>query len=169
MRKLIFIILFFWLHLFTNAAPIGLGDKAPDFTLKDQNGNPFRLKEYIGKKVLVIYFYPKDDTPGCTKQACYFRDQYEAFTEAGAIVVGISSQDVQSHKAFAQKYNLPFTLLADEDGKVRKLYGAGDGLIPGRVTYVVDREGKVVYIFNSQSDVKRHVEEALQKVRELNR
>ncbi|MGC8803793.1 MAG: peroxiredoxin, partial [Bacteroidales bacterium] len=140
----------------------------PDFVLKDQDGKEFRLSDHLGKSTLVIYFYPKDNTPGCTKQACYFRDQYEAFTSAGATVIGISSQDVASHKAFAKKYNLPFTLLADVDGKVRKQFGAGSGIIPGRVTFVVGKDGKIAYVFSSQTDVQRHIEEALQIVRQLN-
>ncbi|MEJ5265525.1 MAG: peroxiredoxin [Bacteroidales bacterium] len=148
--------------------PLQVGDRVPDFVLKDQNGNEFRLKDHLGKSCLVIYFYPKDDTPGCTKQACYFRDQYEAFTSAGAQVIGISSQDEASHKAFAQKYKLPFTLLADVEGKVRKQFGAGSGVIPGRVTFVVDKEGKVAYVFSSQTDVQRHVDEALKVVKQLN-
>ena len=155
-----------WSRIF-GADPLKVGDSVPDFVLKDQNGNDFRLKDHIGKSSLVIYFYPKDDTPGCTKQACYFRDQYEAFTSAGALVIGISGQDVASHKAFAQKYNLPFTLLADVDGKVRKLFGAGSGIIPGRVTFVIDKKGKVAYVFSSQTDVQRHVEEALKIVRQI--
>ncbi len=155
--------------LFSNikASPLKEGDKVPDFTLKDQNGKTFHLKDHLGKKVLVIYFYPKDDTPGCTKQACYFRDQYEEFTRLGAEVIGISGQDSKSHEAFAKKYNLPFTLLADEGDKVRKLFGAGGGIIPGRVTYVIDKEGKIVYIFNSQTEVTRHVDEALKKIKEI--
>jgi peroxiredoxin Q/BCP len=156
----------FWANAHA-AEPLKVGDAIPNFSLYDQNGKLFQVKDYIGKSVLVIYFYPKDDTPGCTKQACYFRDQYEDFKQAGAMVIGISSQGIESHKAFAEKYKLPFTLLADVDGQVRKQFGAGSGLIPGRVTYVVNKEGKIVYLFNSQSDVKRHVDEALQIVKEL--
>lgn len=157
----------FWGRIFGDE-PLKVGESVPDFTLQDQNGKEFRLSEHLGKTCLVIYFYPKDDTPGCTKQACYFRDQYEAFTSAGATVIGISGQDVASHKAFAKKYNLPFTLLADVEGKVRKQFGAGSGIIPGRVTFVVGKDGKVAYVFSSQTDVQRHVEEALRVVQQLN-
>lgn len=124
----------------------------------------------LGKKKLVIYFYPKDDSPGCTKEACYFRDQYEIFNEAGAIIIGISGQSVESHKKFAAKYRLSFTLLSDKDNNIRKMFGVPTnfiGLLPGRVTYVTDREGKVVYIFNSQTEAARHVDEALRILKEI--
>src|SRR5680860_266986 len=120
------------------------GDKCPKFTLKDQNGEQFNMEDVLGKENLVLYFYPKDDSPGCTKQACSFRDSFEDFVEIGARVIGISSDDEKSHKKFAKKHNLPFTLLADSDKKVRKMFGVPTnllGLIPGRVTYVIDKEG----------------------------
>jgi peroxiredoxin Q/BCP len=138
------------------------GSKIPDFTLQDQNGNEFDVKKYIGKLNLVIYFYPKDDTPGCTKEACYFRDQYDVFNQADAKIIGISSQSVESHKRFAEKYRLNFTLLSDEGGKVRKMFGASTlGFIPGRITYIVDKKGIVIYIFNSQMEAEKHVDEAM--------
>ena len=143
---------------------IKVGDKVPDFSLLDTGGNQFALGKVLGTKNLVIYFYPKDDTPGCTKEACTFRDQYEDFTKVDAIVIGISGQSVESHKNFAHKYNLSFTLLADEGNKVRELFGVPTnfgGLIPGRVTYVVDKKGVVVFVFNSQTDAAGHVSEAL--------
>lgn len=143
---------------------IKVGSKIPEFELKDQNGNNFNIKEVVGKKNLVIYFYPKDDTPGCTKEACSFRDQYEVFREADAMIIGISADSVESHKQFAGKYRLNFTLLSDPGNKVRKLSGVPKslfGLLPGRVTYVVDKEGTVVYMFNSQLQAEKHVEEAL--------
>jgi peroxiredoxin Q/BCP len=143
---------------------IQVGDKIPEFTLPDQNGTLFDIKSIQGNKKLVIYFYPKDDSPGCTKEACSFRDQFEVFSEADAVIIGISGQSVESHKKFALKYRLSFTLLSDQGNKIRKLFGVPAnalGLLPGRVTYVADREGKVVYIFNSQSQAERHVDEAL--------
>ncbi len=111
---------------------------------------------------MVLYFYPKDDTPGCTRQACAFRDGYEEFGKLDAEVVGISSDSVESHKGFAEKHSLPFPLLSDEGGKVRKLYGVPTtfGLFPSRVTYVVDAEGTVGHVFASQLGVEEHVEEA---------
>lgn len=144
--------------------PIKAGDTAPEFSLPDQNGKTFALKNVLGKKNLVIYFYPKDETPGCTAEACAFRDQYEDFVKAGAEVVGISSDSVKSHDAFAKNRKLPFVLLSDEDGVVRKLYGVPGsmfGLMPGRVTYVVDKKGVVRHAFNSQFQATKHVDEAL--------
>jgi peroxiredoxin Q/BCP len=147
------------------------GDKIPEFTLLDQDGSLFDIKALIGNKKLVIYFYPKDDSPGCTKEACYFRDLFEVFKEADAVIIGISGQSVESHKKFATKHRLSFTLLSDTGNKVRKLFGVPTnafGLLPGRVTYVVDRNGTVVYIFNSQVQAERHVDEALKILKELN-
>ena len=149
---------------------IKVGDLIPEFTLLDQNGNLFDIKSVIGNKKLVIYFYPKDDSPGCTKEACYFRDLFEVFKEADAVIIGISGQSVESHKKFAEKYRLSFTLLSDKGNKIRKLIGVPTnafGLLPGRVTYVADRKGKVVYIFNSQGQAERHVDEALKILKEI--
>ena len=153
-----------------NMKKIEVGSPAPLFTLADQNGNLFSINSVIGKKNLVIYFYPEDDSPGCTKEACYFRDEFEVFSEADALIIGISGQSVESHKKFAEKYRLSFTLLSDEGDKVRKLFGVPVnffGLLPGRVTYVIDKSGKVVYIFNSQTQAKRHVDEALKVLKGL--
>ncbi len=143
---------------------INVGSQIPAFTLKDQNGKIFDIDSVKGKKNLVIYFYPKDDSPGCTKEACSFRDQFEVFNEADAIIIGISGQSVESHKKFADKYRLSYTLLSDEGNKVRKQFGVPTnflGLLPGRVTYVVDKTGKVIYLFNSQIQATKHVDEAL--------
>lgn len=148
---------------------IKTGDQAPDFSLPKQDGTSVQLKELLQKAAVVLYFYPKDDTPGCTKEACSFRDSYESFKDAGAEVVGISSQSAASHEAFAAKHRLPFTLLADEGGKVRRQYGVPStlGLLPGRVTYVIDRSGVVRHVFNSQINATRHVTEALGIVKQL--
>ena len=143
---------------------INVGSQIPAFTLKDQNGKIFDIDSVKGKKNLVIFFYPKDDSPGCTKEACSFRDQFEVFNEADAIIIGISGQSVESHKKFADKYRLSYTLLSDEGNKVRKQFGVPTnflGLLPGRVTYVVDKTGKVIYLFNSQIQATKHVDEAL--------
>ena len=141
---------------------VSVGSKAPDFILPSQSGEMVNLKDFLGEKPMVLFFYPKDDTPGCTKQACAFRDEYEAFGQLDAEVIGISSDSVESHKNFAEKHSLPFLLLSDEGGKVRKLYGVPTtfGLFPGRVTYVIDAEGVVGHIFASQLGVEKHVEEA---------
>lgn len=149
--------------------PAKVGEPAPDFTLPDQNGTLIRLADRLGKGALVIYFYPKDDSPGCTAEACSFRDSHQIFTDAGAEVIGISSDSVESHQGFAGRHRLPYTLLSDEGGKTRKRYGVPTtlGLLPGRVTYVLDSRGVVRHIFNSQLDFNRHVEEALASVRAI--
>ena len=119
---------------------------------------------YLGRKKLVIFFYPQDGSLNCTREACYFRDLSEVFEEADALVIGISGQSVESHKLFAEKNRLTYTLLSDSENVVRKLFGVpfkAFGLIPGRVTYVADRSGKVVYIFDSQTETQRHADEAL--------
>lgn len=144
------------------------GDMAPDFELKSQTGQVVRLKDYLGKVPVVLYFYPKDFTPGCTKEACAFRDSFEAFKDVGAEVIGISTGTVESHDKFAKEYNLPFKLLADEDGRIRELYGVPKaGLFPGRVTYIIDRMGVVRHVFESLTHAEQHVEEALKVLRLL--
>lgn len=142
---------------------VQVGDQAPDFTLSTQDGKQVSLKDYHGQKAVVLYFYPKDDTPGCTAEACAFRDSYEVFKDAGAEVLGVSSDSAAAHQKFATKYRLPFILLSDKDGTVRKRYGAVSafGLIPGRVTYIIDKEGIVRHVFSSQLAAERHIDEAL--------
>ena len=157
--------------LFNSEPAIKAGDTAPDFSLPDRTGNTVRLSDYRGKKAVVLYFYPKDDTPGCTKEACSFRDQYEVFKDAGAEVIGISSDSAESHAKFASKYSLPFVLVADKGGTVRKQYGvpATLGLLPGRVTFVIDPQGVVRHVFNSQLQATKHVDEAAQALRAMTR
>ena len=149
---------------------IQVGDSAPDFTLPTQKtGELFHLHDMIGKSVLVLYFYPKDNTPGCTSEACSFRDSYEAFKQIGAEVIGVSSDSEESHQQFASKYKLPFTLLSDKGGALRKRYGVPStlGLLPGRVTYVIDKEGIVRHIFSSLMNIDKHVTEALEVIRSI--
>jgi thioredoxin-dependent peroxiredoxin len=148
---------------------VKVGDKAPDFTLPSQMGDDLTLSEFLGKKNIVLYFYPKDETLGCTREACTFRDSYEELTNLGAEVLGVSGQSVASHKSFATHYGLPFILLSDVGNKVRELYGVPSsmGLIPGRVTYIIDKKGVVRHIFNSQTQTERHVEEAKTTLKEL--
>jgi peroxiredoxin Q/BCP len=150
-------------------AAVKVGDKAPDFTLPSQMGDNVTLSEYFGKKNIVLYFYPKDESPGCTRQACSFRDSYEELTNLGAEVLGVSGQSVQSHKSFATHHGLPFILLSDVGNKVRELYGVPStmGLLPGRVTYIIDKKGIVRHIFSSQTQVQRHVDEAKNTLRQL--
>jgi thioredoxin-dependent peroxiredoxin len=151
------------------ARGIQVGDKAPDFTLPSQAGEQVRLSDRLGERIVVLYFYPKDETVGCTKEACAFRDSYEVFAEAGAEVIGVSSDSVDKHAAFAGHHELPFTLLSDQGGQVRKSYAvpATLGLLPGRVTYVIDRAGTVRHVFSSQTNIGRHVNDALDVVKKL--
>ena len=151
------------------ARGVQAGDKAPDFTLPSQSGEQVRLQDRLGERVVVLYFYPKDNTSGCTAEACAFRDSHEVFTKAGAEVIGISSDSAERHAAFAGQHNLPFTLLSDQGGRVRRQYGvpAVLGLLPGRVTYVIDRQGTVRHVFNSMININQHVGDALEVVRQL--
>ena len=144
------------------------GEKAPYIELEDQNGRMVDTGELTGKGWLVLYFYPKDETPGCTAQACTFRDHYEDLSDAGATVVGISSDSVKSHKDFAEHHRLPFILLSDAEGKARKAFDVPKsvGLLPGRVTYVIDKDGFVRMIFNSQFKAAEHVRKVLSFIKE---
>ncbi|KAF5481640.1 hypothetical protein F2P56_002278 [Juglans regia] len=150
-------------------AKVNKGTVPPSFTLKDQDGRNVNLSKFKGKPV-VVYFYPADETPGCTKQACAFRDSYEKFKKAGAEVVGISGDDSSSHKAFAKKYRLPFTLLSDEGNKVRKDWGVPAdlfGTLPGRQTYVLDKKGVVQLVYNNQFQPEKHIDETLKLLQSL--
>jgi thioredoxin-dependent peroxiredoxin len=153
----------------TTPKKVDVGDVAPDFTAPDQTGTPVRLRDVLGRKTVVLYFYPKDQTPGCTVEARAFRDSYDAFTAAGAEVVGVSGDSVASHRRFAARQGLPFLLLSDREGKVRELYGVEKtlGLLPGRVTYVIDRAGVVRHVYSSQLRVTRHSRESLAVARAL--
>ena len=155
--------------MFGEFLTVKVGDKAPDFTLPSQMGDNVSLSEYFGKKSVVLYFYPKDESPGCTKEACTFRDNYEELTNLGAEVLGVSGQSVESHKSFASHYGLPFLLLSDAGNKVRELYGvqATMGIIPGRVTFIIDKAGVVRHVFVSQTQAQRHVEEAKNTLMEI--
>ena len=148
---------------------IAVGDTAPDFTLTNQSGQQVTLSEYRDRQVVVLYFYPRDDTYGCTREACAFRDKFEDFVDAGAVVIGVSSDSVASHDQFATKHRLPFQLVADRGGQLRASYGvsAGLGVLPGRVTYVIDRQGVVRHIFSSRTQFEGHVERALKQVHQL--
>ena len=144
-----------------------IGDKAPSFVAVDANGTSFDSKDIIGKKPVVIYFYPKDNTPGCTAQACSFRDKYEDFKDFGAEVIGISGDSIASHQNFTSQYKLPFVLLSDSDKKLRTLFGVPAsflGLLPGRVTYVADKEGIITMIFDSVMATK-HITKALDAIK----
>lgn len=147
-----------------------IGDACPIFSLNDQNGNRVNISDYIGIQNLVVFFYPKDETPGCTKEVCAFRDQYERFKQYNCEVIGISSDSIQSHVNFSSKYRLSFSLLSDSQQKVRKMFGVPTklfGLIPGRVTYIIDKKGIIRGIYNSLTDPIGHIEEALKLVVKL--
>jgi thioredoxin-dependent peroxiredoxin len=151
------------------ARSVQVGDQAPDFTLPSQSGELVRLHGRLGERVVVLYFYPRDETRGCTAEACAFRDSHEVFAGAGAEVIGVSSDSVSRHATFAGRHKLPFTLVSDEGGRVRKSYGvpAVLGLLPGRVTYVIDRAGTVRHVFGSMTNISQHVQDALDMVRQL--
>ena len=143
-----------------------VGDRVPDFTAKDTAGRLFNSYSVIGKKAVIIYFYPKDDTLQCTAQACGFRDHFSDFQDLGIDIIGISADDVTSHQEFTQKFNLPFILLSDSDNAIRKLFGVPSrlfGLLPGRVTYLVDNNGIVQMICDSMIGMK-HVSKMLAKM-----
>jgi peroxiredoxin Q/BCP len=152
-----------------SSAGVRVGDLAPDFTLPSTNGAPVHLGDFRGVSEVVLFFYPKDNSPVCTAEACSFRDSHEAFREAGAVVIGVSTDSVASHERFAGRHQLPYLLLSDADGALRARYGVPKtlGLIPGRVTYLIDRQGIVRYIFSSQLQPTRHAEEALRVLKEI--
>ncbi len=147
-----------------------VGDKIPSFQLPDQSGQTVKIEDLIGKKNLVIYFYPKDYTPGCTAEACSFRDQYEIFKEHDAEVIGISSDGASRHESFAKSYKLDFILLSDTNKKVEQLFGIPRtlfGLLAGRVTFIADKKGIIRHVFNSKTQATKHVDEALRIVKSL--
>ena len=147
---------------------LAVGDVAPPFTAVLQDGSHFDSASVLGKKLVVLFFYPKDNTPVCTKEACAFRDSYEKFTAAGAEVIGVSSDSPATHRAFAEKYRLPFPIISDHDRALRKLFGVPNplGVIPGRVTYVIDRQGVVRLVFSALLASDDHVRKALAAVQE---
>jgi peroxiredoxin Q/BCP len=167
----VFCIFLWYVGIFPGMAAmnaLAVGSRVPPFVLKDQDGQAFDIASVVGKKNLVVYFYPKDDTPGCTREACSFRDQYERFAEADALVIGISADDAESHKAFADKYRLRHTLLSDPENEVHKMFGVFPGVmgwLAGRVTFVVNKEGRVVHTFNSHFQADRHIDESLQALK----
>src|SRR5579859_1684924 len=151
----------------TNTTRVAVGDRAPDFALPNTSGENVRLSDFAGKRNVVLFFYPKDETAGCVAEVCAFRDSYEVFKEAGAEVIGVSSDSVESHQRFAAHHRLPFTLLSDQGGAIRKRYGvpATMGVIPGRVTYVIDKQGIVRHVFNSMTNIGVHISDALETLR----
>lgn len=154
----------------TDRRKVQIGDKCPSFSLPDQNGNTVNVGDFIGKKILVIYFYPADDSAVCTAEACSFRDSYEDFESLGAEVIGISGDSIESHEKFAAKHRLNFTLLADTDKQVRKLFGVRRGpfgLWEGRTTYIIDRAGIVRGMYSGILQSDQHIEAAKKTIQEL--
>ncbi|MBS1948681.1 MAG: peroxiredoxin [Bacteroidetes bacterium] len=144
------------------------GDSIPSFILKDQDGRDFNVKDHIGKKILVIYFYPKDESAVCTKEACSFRDDYAQFEKAGAMVIGINYGSTASHKAFINNHHLPFTLLSDPENKVYRMFGVKKKLMfTGRETFVVDKSGKIAYTFDSFTNGPEHAQKALGYIKQM--
>ena len=153
-----------------NMSAIQKGNSIPNLILADQNGKVYNLQKETKGKPTVVYFYPKDDTPGCTAEACSFRDNYEDFLEMGAVVIGISGDNPASHKKFAEKYNLPYTLLSDPKKEARKAFNVPTdllGLIPGRVTYIFDKKGVCQGVFKSQTKATQHIDEALKILKSI--
>ena len=145
----------------------GVGDAAPDFALKNAEGQTVRLSDFRGKRAVVLYFYPKDGTYGCIAESRSFRDSYSEFLAENAVVIGVSSDSEASHQAFAAKHELPFTLLSDPGGLVRRRYAvrATAGVIPGRTTFVIDEAGAIIQRFSSQFRIDSHVERARSALR----
>ena len=145
------------------------GERAPDFTALAHNGQRLRLADYQGRNIVVLYFYPMDGTPVCTAQACGFRDAYHELTELGAVVIGVSADSQDRHRAFAGSRELPFLLLSDADGSLRKAYQVPKplGILPGRVTFVIDKQGIIRHVFAALFSGHRHVAAALRIVRQL--
>ena len=148
---------------------LSIGAQAPDFNSETHDGVALQLYEILEHSAVVLFFYPRDFTPGCTAEACAFRDDYTNFVEAGATVVGVSADSGESHRRFAQHHNLPFALISDADGALRKAYGVDKvwGVLPGRVTFVIDRQGVVRNIFDSALFARRHSGDALSMVARL--
>lgn len=148
---------------------LAVGDQAPDFVLPDQLNRPVHFADLLGKGAVVLFFYPKDYSAGCTAEVCAFRDSYESFMDTGAVVIGISADSTESHEGFVQRHHLPFILLSDSDGSIQQLYGVEKtfGLFRGRVTYIIDKRGVVRHIFSSQLNIGKHIEDALEVVRLL--
>ncbi|MGF1510883.1 MAG: peroxiredoxin [Myxococcota bacterium] len=149
--------------------PLGPGEKAPDLAAKNQDGAEIRLLDFAGKSNIVLFFYPRDNTPVCTQEACLFRDSYDGIQAADAVVLGISNDPESSHADFRARHQMPFDLLTDPNGEWRKAFRVSTtlGVIPGRVTFVIDKEGTIRHVTNNQLSAQRHVDEALEALRNL--
>jgi len=145
-----------------------IGEKAPLFSGKDQDGNEIKLDDYLGKKNIILFFYPKDDSSVCTAEACSFRDNYEKFRNLDTEIIGINQASVASHKNFAEKYRLTFPIINDEENKIRKLYKVPNKffVLAGRVTYVIDKQGLIKHAINNMFDGEVHITETLKSLKE---
>jgi len=141
-----------------------IGDQAPDFEGVTEEGKVIRLSDFKGKYV-ILYFYPKDDTPGCRAEALSFKENFGELTKLNAVIIGVSADSPESHKKFKEKYGLPFILVSDEENKIRGLYGAKGFLLPPRITFVIDPEGKIIHIYSSQMNPTSHVKEAVEVIK----
>ena len=162
--------LIFTINVFAQnpSKPLAVGDAIPTFKLKDQDGKPFSVATEIGKKILIIYFYPKDESMVCTKEACAFRDSFADYTKEGAQIIGINGGTVESHKKFSEHYKLPFILLSDPDNKVLKMFGVKNKFfMTGRQTFVVDLKGKIAFSYESMLEGTAHSKQALAVVKSL--
>ena len=148
-------------------AKLRVGDRVPDFSATTEDGGTIRLADFLGQRFLVLFFYPKDGSPICTKEVCSFRDSYEQFVDAGAEVIGVSSDSAESHRVFARHHKLPFRLISDSDNSLRKAFGvpATMGVLPGRATYVIDTEGVLRLTFSAQFASSEHVEQAIRALK----
>lgn len=166
--------LLFSLAAFTDAKAqseqktLAVGDSMPSFSLIDQDGHTFNSADYAGKSILVIYFYPKDESMVCTKEACSFRDSFNDFTKAGAKVIGINGGTVESHKEFSDHYKLPFILLSDPGDKVYHLFGVKNKMfMTGRETFIIDLHGKIAFTYEAMMQGKKHADDALAFIRKV--
>jgi peroxiredoxin Q/BCP len=157
------------IHSMAQSKHLQPGDPAPDFALPDADGKTVSLADFRGRSDVVLYFYPKDNTPGCNREACSFRDNFQAFHAAGAVVIGVSSDGAESHQRFVQRFRLPFVLLSDHDGAVRARYGVAKtlGVLPGRTTFLIDRQGIIRMVFSSQFQPAQHVARAIRALEAL--
>lgn len=146
---------------------LNIGDSAPDFEAQTDNGDKLKLSEVLKEKEVILYFYPKDETPGCTAEACTFRDNWDSIRELGAEVIGVSSDTTESHRKFKENHKLQFTLVSDQGKEIRRLYDVKGSILPPRTTFVISRDGKIVHVYNSQMNAKHHVDEALSALKKL--
>lgn len=146
---------------------LSVGETAPDFDAIDDAGQRVKFSELLNGEPIVVYFYPKDETPGCTAEACTFRDNWDEINKLGAQVIGVSSDSPESHRKFKEHHKLQFRLISDEDNEIRKKYGVKGKLIPPRTTFIISGDRKIVHVFNSQMNFRKHVEESLSTLQSL--